>query len=1010
MLVYKYPLRFVLGILIIISIIINSANAQVCAPIIKVNGVQSGSFNPLSGTIKIDFEGINDGVDHIYARIHVNEDAAVFNKEFTGNGTWLFNFNSNDNYDIKAFIVNDDVTTATSVVCVNRDACSGGPFNDVTVESCAAVSGDCLTPNGTLYTSGGKCSDIGYLNYTGGPVMRGEQWVWYYYDFNTGQETYKGAITASVTRNSPTNGVYKLYAENDRINCRSTSYLSISPPLFYDLLTPVISSNVTSSTCRGMDIGEISGTAVYAVASDISYQWYVSEDVNTLFSSPVSGETGQNYTPEFELTNTIYVARRDILCGLMAESNILTFEVDHIDPPILSSNRFNTCLQNELSIEIPDNQFPSYEWEIDGIMVNDTDNVLDINTNIVSDQLYSVTGILANGCKTDPFNFNVVVYQYCDYSLNRIKTINVLKPVTNANTNFDNLATNRFQQKIEYYDGLGRHVQSVIKKGSPNQFDIIAPAVYDANGRQSINYLPYVSFSNLGRFVENPPSIENIDSYQGSEHSNFYRNSANVAYDNKPYSTLQYEKSPLNRVIKGFGPGQSWLYNNKFVEYSYELNSGNEVRIWKITNDLPASTSSYTANSLHKNISKDEEGFKVIEFINSIGQIILKRVQANESGTSWADTYNVYDDFGNIRFVFPPEFINKMKLGTISYSPTQMELNNWAYQYSFDEYGRIIEKRVPGVEPDYYLYDKRDRLILTQNGNQRNPEFSSGNEWMFTKYDIYNRPILTGKIDMDSKTKDQLKTEIDAISKFYETMDGASLVHGYTNLSYPNVPDENDYLTVMYYDDYDIFTNWGTEFTFDDSQLGCVNSNYIYCFPSIENKSVQGKVTGSKVKVMTNNSWIKTVVYYDDKYRPIQSISGNDYQLSTSRISNLYDFVGGILKTNKEQTVNGNTINILNRYEYDHSGRLLRGFHEIMNEGISNGEVLLAENSYNELGQLIEKNLHVENNIPLQSIDYRYNIRGWLENINNSKLIIEPGRNEDDVNPDLFGMNIFYNH
>ncbi|WP_040497703.1 hypothetical protein, partial [Fulvivirga imtechensis] len=65
---------------------------------------------------------------------------------------------------------------------------------------------------------------------------------------------------------------------------------------------------------------------------------------------------------------------------------------------------------------------------------------------------------------------------------------------------------------------------------------------------------------------------------------------------------------------------------------------------------------------------------------------------------------------------------------------------------------------------------------------------------------------------------------------------------------------------------------------------------------------------------------------------------------------------------------------------------------------------------YNELGELIEKNLHVENNQPHQSVDYRYNIRGWLENINNSSLQIETGVNENDARPDLFGMELLYNH
>ena len=100
-------------------------------------------------------------------------------------------------------------------------------------------------------------------------------------------------------------------------------------------------------------------------------------------------------------------------------------------------------------------------------------------------------------------------------------------------------------------------------------------------------------------------------------------------------------------------------------------------------------------------------------------------------------------------------------------------------------------------------------------------------------------------------------------------------------------------------------------------------------------------------------------------------------------------------------------IGLRRHYLYDHAGRLLRGYHEIYEGGVGKGEVLLAENQYNELGELTEKNLHVEDGVPHQSIDYRYNIRGWLESINNAQFGIDD-RN-DDTN-DLFGMELFYNH
>ena len=60
-------------------------------------------------------------------------------------------------------------------------------------------------------------------------------------------------------------------------------------------------------------------------------------------------------------------------------------------------------------------------------------------------------------------------------------------------------------------------------------------------------------------------------------------------------------------------------------------------------------------------------------------------------------------------------------------------------------------------------------------------------------------------------------------------------------------------------------------------------------------------------------------------------------------------------------------------------------------------------NTYNEFGELVTKNLHEDPTIPsqfLQSMDYQYNIRGWLNAINDSDLDFE----------DWFGMKLSYDN
>ena len=65
-------------------------------------------------------------------------------------------------------------------------------------------------------------------------------------------------------------------------------------------------------------------------------------------------------------------------------------------------------------------------------------------------------------------------------------------------------------------------------------------------------------------------------------------------------------------------------------------------------------------------------------------------------------------------------------------------------------------------------------------------------------------------------------------------------------------------------------------------------------------------------------------------------------------------------------------------------------------------QVTLMQNEYNELGELIDKKLHSTDGSNFeQSADYAYNIRGWLNSINDAAL--------SDGENDYFGMEMGYN-
>jgi len=510
-----------------------------------------------------------------------------------------------------------------------------------------------------------------------------------------------------------------------------------------------------------------------------------------------------------------------------------------------------------------------------------------------------------------------------------------------------------------YIDGLGRNIQQVVKHGSgdsQNPTDLVQPIEYDALGREKKAYLPYVTTTTNGE-VKNQP-------YQGQ--FNYYSNgSSQIAQSVYPITYRQFDNSPLNRVVEESAPGEAWagqagLETSRGIKTLVTPNSSG-VAHWELdaSGQPNKNANGHPVGALLVTKTTDENDNSVKEYTNKRGQVILKKVEG-EAGT-WLKTFYLYDDYGNLRFVLPPEIWANTTLDP-------GELDKYAFQYQYDQRQRLVEKKVPGADWVFLVYDKWDRLVLTQDGNQR-----ANNEWTFTKYDVLNRPVSTG-ITQITGDRNAVQTAVNdfyagqPLTARYETLGGTGTINGYTNNSYPQESVVDNYLTFTYYDDYQFKSELGLNATFDPA--------YPAGYSGGEINQARGQVTGTLTKILAvGSSWLTGVVYYDDKYRVIQTVNENHTQ-GLDRVSNEFDFIGKVLKTHYSHSGHQD-LTIEKRFEYDHMGRLLKIFHSI--DGAP--EILLSELNYNELGELIEKNLHatdVANPEFLQSVDYRYNIRGWL--------------------------------
>ena len=207
----------------------------------------------------------------------------------------------------------------------------------------------------------------------------------------------------------------------------------------------------------------------------------------------------------------------------------------------------------------------------------------------------------------------------------------------------------------------------------------------------------------------------------------------------------------------------------------------------------------------------------------------------------------------------------------------------------------------------------------------------------------------------------------------------------YTNDNFPKTGLE--LLTINYYDSY------------DDVLPSGLTSTVTTTYSLTSSTDTKGLSTISKVKVLDTSDWITTVSYYDDKARPIYSYSKNDYLNTTDIIESDLDFVGKLMATTTSHTnsdTSQSTIEIEDVFTYDHAGRLEKQTQQI---GTGNLEVIV-DNTYDELGQLESKGVGgTTSQSRLQTVDYTYNVRGWLKQINDPS----------SLGTDLFSFKINYN-
>ena len=523
----------------------------------------------------------------------------------------------------------------------------------------------------------------------------------------------------------------------------------------------------------------------------------------------------------------------------------------------------------------------------------------------------------------------------------------------------------QYIDNIQYFDGLGRPVQTVQKGVTPNGADLVTYQQYDNFGREKESWLPVPIAGNNGGFAQ----LSTVE----QQSRTFY-------LDANAYSLPGYENSPLNRVLSQTGPGQRWHNSGSAVQTAYLTNTESGILSckWYRTTDerdvnsisigsqtvalssdgkklssngtvLTTRTSEcYPPGELFVTKSTDEDGNDSYEFKDKLGQVLLTRQMERDI---MHDTYYIYDSFGNLRAVLPPLASDLVRIVTNQCDTTNKALADYAYLYKYDYRNRCIEKKLPGCDPIVYKYDYGDRLIFTQDG-----EMKEKGVWMFSIPDVFGRVVLTG-------TTTQAPDVSDMVVK--ATRNGSH--KGYSSsISLTNT----EIHTVNYYDDYSFVSNLSAySAALDDTDYE-ETLDYGSWYATSQKGLLTGTLTAQFTDEGISNEYLCTVMYYDERGRVVQTKS-NNHLGGMEKEYIAYNFIGQPKKRMLVHSGNEDITQVYD-YDYDHAGRLKFVKHSVN----GNPSITLAANDYDELGR-IEKTIQGDN----ANLDnnYRYNIRSWLE-------------------------------
>ena len=494
--------------------------------------------------------------------------------------------------------------------------------------------------------------------------------------------------------------------------------------------------------------------------------------------------------------------------------------------------------------------------------------------------------------------------------------------------------------KRTYYDAIYRPTLTFLFHHTPNQNNIVTLKEYDKYTRPTKEWLPII----IG--------INHLTSSTFKNNTELFYNTESRPFIEHNYSSSTWDNGVIKNELTSIQKAGIDMGSHK-VEYATRGNHTNEVKLFKVTsNGLLECAGSYQTGMLRVSQTQDEDHNTKVIYTNMRNQVVMEKV-------GFAATYYVYNDLSQLCYVLPPLAINQLANGT--YDEENDVLKKYAYIYKYDAYGNLIYKRLPGCAPIIMEYDKRNLLVTSQTGNQRN----RGDYWTQYTYDKFCRLVRTTEIDKSG-----------GIS--FDTLPAGELLMPQSS-TYNLQIDGNNIQNVLYSSQLLSTKNYDT---YRHIQLLPDQIKSHLSFQAFEGNTtyatnVKGLLTGSRSYFLDSSAnYSETVYYYDYRGREIQRRTTNHLG-GIDVLSTKYDFVNNITDTwSSQSTSNGLTTTEHYHYEYDHANRLLTTIYTFNNDS----PIVLQSYHYDELGRV--RSRHIHNGI--DSVAFNYDIRNQVTQIKSS--------------------------